>query len=155
MEEVRLEEKLVAATRDVFHTMVQLEVQPETAVQRTPHLGCAISGVLGLAGDLCGLLSIHCPETLALAATGNLLGIEIERVDDDVRDAIGEIANMIAGGVKSALAGDDMSLELSIPTTVTGCGYRVHSFSGARQLLIPFTTCCGRFWVELKYKIDS
>ena len=52
----------------------------------------------------------------------NMLGIDNaeELTDGDTCDAIGEITNMIMGGVKSRLLDDVGSLEVSIPSVVSG-----------------------------------
>ncbi len=153
MEGLGLKEKIAAAAREVLTTMAMLEVEAaEEPFQ--PDL-CALSATIGLAGDLRGILSIHSPRPVALAVAGSLLGAEPEQIDDEVKDAFGEIANMVAGGLKTSLVAEKLALELAIPTTIAGQGYRVNAFSGARKLLVALTGSCGTFWIELQYKLDA
>jgi hypothetical protein len=64
----------------------------------------------------------------------SLLGMgegEALESDDDVFDAVGEIANLIAGGVKVRLAGQ-LNVNLGIPLALTG---RVFSSAGSQTAL--------------------
>ena len=143
---------IIEATSDVFDTMVMLEAAPGTqAADKTTAFNDAISGILGFSGDIKGMLRINCPNQVAMAITGSLLGMEVEEIDDDVRDAIGEIANMIAGGLKIYFARHNHSIELSIPTAIGGQSYTVHSLANAEWVAVPFTLATGVMLVELQF----
>lgn len=149
---MELEKYIVTTTRDVFGTMVMMDIEPEPPDSSGQTvIDSNVTGALGFAGDLCGMLSIHCPTPVALSITGNMLGLELTELDDDVKDAISEIANMLAGGIKSEFSAVGMDLQLSIPNTIIGRSYRVKSSSNSLGLVVPFMSENGRFWVELKY----
>jgi chemotaxis protein CheX len=107
--------------------------------------------MLGLAGDLRGMLAVHWPKDLAAEITTRLLGEDVGEREEDIRDAVAEIVNMIAGGIKAAFSGEGKLLELSVPTTVTGSAYSVRSAWNASHIIIPFRAGGGRFWTELKF----
>jgi chemotaxis protein CheX len=71
-------------------------------------------------GTYNGLICLQTPLSLALAFTSGMLGMEVTEFDDDVRDAIGEIANMTAGSFKQHLSSGGADIKLSIPSVVTG-----------------------------------
>lgn len=145
-----------AATSEIFETMIFMEMSAGDAVMdKNAAFPSQITGNLGLAGGLKGTLAVHCPENIAVAITGALLGMEVEGIDDDVKDTIGEITNMIAGGIKTYLAGEDRDLKLSIPTVVVGKSYRIAGMSGAHRVVVPFTLAEGQFWVELKFVLGE
>ncbi|MGE4559992.1 MAG: chemotaxis protein CheX [Desulfobulbus sp.] len=149
---MELEKFLVDATMDLFASMVFIEIEPQTATDEpVTALSPNVSSLIGLAGDLKGILAIHCPEDVALEITSAMLGMEVPDLGEDVKDAIGEIANMIAGGLKVSLAEEEKKIELAIPTTVIGRSIRPAGLSGAKRIMIPFTSPTGRFGVELRY----
>jgi len=110
-----------------------------------------VSGMLGLSGDLQGLLNVHCPYAAAKQITGNMLGMEVESIDADVRDAIGEIANMVAGGLKVSLATHNLNVNLSTPTTIAGDSFSTNRISKANWIIIPFNITGERVLVDFQY----
>jgi chemotaxis protein CheX len=81
--------------------------------------------------------------------------MDVDALNEDVKDAIGEIANMVAGNLKIAFAGDDLKIELAIPSTIIGQSYRVGGMLGAKRVAVPFAMESGQFLVELKYIVNS
>jgi chemotaxis protein CheX len=149
---VEFAKKIIKSTEEIFNTMVFLDITAAEACRSyNVALGCHVSSIIGLSGDFTSMLGIHCPGDVGMAITGGMLGMEVEKVDADVKDSLGEIVNMIAGGLKEAFAAENIKLELSIPTTVTGMGYNVSSPTDSNQLVIPFDLEQGRFFVEIKY----
>ncbi|WP_456388170.1 chemotaxis protein CheX [Desulfolithobacter sp.] len=140
------------ATSDVFASMIFLDIEPGEALENEDSvLESNISSMIGLAGDLKGLLAVHCPAEVARKITGSMLGMEVEEIDDDVKDAIGEIANMVAGGLKTSLARDGKDVQLAIPTAIVGSSIRASGLSGAQRVVVPFRISSGEFAIELKY----
>ena len=92
--------KLKASIEEIFATMIFLDVQAaEPLAAGSEDLGCHVSALIGLSGDFNALLGIHCPAGVGLAIGAAMLGMELEEIDDDTKDALGEIANMLAAGV--------------------------------------------------------
>jgi chemotaxis protein CheX len=109
--------------------------------------------MVGLAGTYTGILAIHCPKSLALLVTANMLGMEVTEIDDDVNDAMGEIANMIGGDVKHIFSPKGGDINLSIPTVIYGSDYVLESMSSSDSLLMPFE-CSGESFL-LSFKIGK
>lgn len=146
-----LENVLIDTTLEVFASMIFIEITPEVSSEENAAIEYNLSSLIGLAGDFKGILAIQCPAEVAMGITGAMLGMEVTELDGDVKDAIGEIANMVAGGLKEALIGAGTKTELAIPTTVIGTSIRTSGLSGASRVMIPFTSPLGRFGVELRY----
>ena len=147
--------KIINSTEEIFNTMVFLPISaghPMTEGEEV--LNCHVSALVGISGDINSMLSIHCPGNVGRAITGEMLGMEVEDIDTDVKDTLGEISNMLAGGMKEAFAAEDVNLELSIPTTVAGKAYRVTSPTKSNRVIIPFDLEQGRFFVEIKYSLN-
>src|SRR5579883_2439380 len=92
----------IAAT--VFSTMVGVEFQtaaPGFPPQATPHL---LTAAVQLEGDWQGVVLLHCMEGQARQFAALFLQEPLPAaVDDDVRDVLGELVNMIAGNLKCTL----------------------------------------------------
>jgi len=152
---LELEKYLIDATLEVFASMIFIDITPEAPTEEPISiLAPNLSSLIGLAGDLKGILAIHCPAEVAMGVTTAMLGMEVTELGEDVKDAIGEIANMVAGGLKEALAPDGKKIELAIPTTVIGKAIRTSGLSGATRILIPFSSPIGRFGLELRFILD-
>jgi len=91
---VKYVQDIVAATEEIFSSMIMLEVSPGESFQREDSkLTDSVSGIVGLAGEIKGMLAIHLPKQAALDVTTAFLGMDVEEIDEDVCDAIGELAN--------------------------------------------------------------
>jgi chemotaxis protein CheX len=141
-------------TKGVFSTMVMLDVVDETPLEE-PVLNFheTVTSMVGLAGSHSGIIAIHCPKKLALMVTSNMLGMDVTEVDEDVNDAMGEIANMVGGDVKHIFSPKGADINLSIPTVIYGSDYALESISNSDALVMPFV--CGDERFLLTFKIGK
>ncbi len=151
-----LPKKIAEATQEIFETMIMMEatageLSPETA--KTFH--CTVSGMVGLAGTFKGMLAIHTPNQVAMAITSNFLGMDVDEVNEDVTDAIGELANMLAGSIKLALSDKGRDITLSIPSTISGEEYTISCVAETDRVIVPFATEAGNFCVELQVEKEN
>ncbi len=144
-------EEIADATREIFSSMIMLDVTAKEATKRTsPDFVNSITGMIGLAGTSKGNLLIHLPAPVATAVTTAFLGMDVESIDDDVCDAVGELANMLAGAVKAALDPSGSDIKLSMPTTVYGDSYCLDCQDCGISVLVPFDLDGAEFSVELQ-----
>lgn len=147
--------KIVETTEEIFNTMIFLDVSANAPLEQSRQaLGCHVSAMIGLTGGFSAMLGIHCPEAVGLAISGAMLGMEIEEIDADVKDALGEIANMLAGGLKERFSAEEIDLELAIPTAVSGKSYTIASSTKSNRVIIPFNIEQGQFFIEMKYNLN-
>jgi chemotaxis protein CheX len=131
---------VIDAAKEVFSTMVMMEITDDFPLKEpVSRFKCSITGMVGFAGTYSGVISIHCPVALALKITSNMLGLECDEVNEDLNDAIGEIANMLGGSVKQVLSKGGLDVKLSIPTVISGEDYTVNSLSDNDCVVVPFT----------------
>jgi len=126
---------LELAAREVFEIMLgcKLEVQNDE-----PSLPGEFTAMVGLAGQLCGLLTLRCGSQSAALMASKMLGAEIKETDQQMWDAIGEIANMVAGNFKNKLSGMGEGCMLSVPTVITGSDYSCRSMADTAPLEVAF-----------------
>ncbi len=116
--------QLIDDTRSVFSTMLGLDLMHlPLEVDPMEHFKDSVSAMVGLAGTYNGLISIHQPATLAIKLTETMLDMEVNEVDQDVFDALGEIANMVAGNIKQHLSRGGLDVRLSTPSVASGSDY--------------------------------
>lgn len=144
--------KLKASIEEIFATMIFLDLTAaDPLAVGTEDLGCHVSAMIGLSGDFNALLGIHCPAKVGLAIGSAMLGMELEEIDDDTKDALGEISNMLAGGIKESFASENVNLLLALPTTISGKSYKINAPSGSNRVLFPCDIDAGRFYIDFKY----
>jgi chemotaxis protein CheX len=108
---------------------------------------------VGLAGSLCGVLSIRCDSLAARIMAARMLGISPEELHDnssDTCDALGEIANMVAGNFKGKLSGIGNHCMLSVPTIIAGSHYESHSLLAANVIEVVFEFEKRPLWITLE-----
>lgn len=154
--EEQLAKYIIDATKDVFTTMVMLDPVDEYPLEEpVKRFKCSITGMVGFAGMYSGVISIHCPVSLAKKITSNMLGMECDEVNEDLNDAIGEISNMLGGGVKQVLSKGGLDVKLSIPTVIAGEEYTVNSLSDSDCVVVPFAVEDDKFLVGLTLTLES
>jgi len=146
---------IIDSTREIFSSMIMLEVSPGEPYHRNKTmLTDSISGIIGLAGNTKGLLAIHLPTQVALTITTAFLGMDVDEIDEDVRDAIGELANMLGGSIKSALDPKGSEIQLSMPSSISGEEYSIDCIADANEISVPFDLDGATFLVELQIAPD-
>ena len=121
----RFEEYLDRAAGEVFHTMMGVDCAPAEDGMEGEREN--ISAVIGLAGQMSGSLVLHSGRRAALRMTELLTGMAPEGLDATVRDAAGEVCNMVAGAWKGFDAVLCAGCLLSTPTVVAGSSYELFS----------------------------
>jgi chemotaxis protein CheX len=86
-----------------------------------------ITAMVGLAGPVCGILSLRCSANAAGRMASRMLGVDPKGAGPEMWDAVGEICNMAAGNFKNKVRGLGDGCLLSVPTVITGGNYSVHS----------------------------
>jgi chemotaxis protein CheX len=122
---------LEVSAREVFELMLgcQLTV-PQAAEEPT----LDVTSMVGLAGQLCGVLSVRCDKKAAALMTSKMLGVGLDKVGAEMSDALGEVCNMVAGNFKNKIAGLAEGCMLSPPTVITGNDYTLHSLADSPAL---------------------
>lgn len=146
-----LSQQLMRDVKEIFGTMVGLEDLLHLPMQIDPvtNFKDCVSALVGFAGTYNGLVSLHMPSSLAMAATSCMLGMEVTEVDDDVNDAMGEIANMIAGSFKQHLSKGGLDIQISTPSVIHGKEYVISLGSNPQQIAVRFATDDDWFMVAV------
>lgn len=85
-----------------------------------------ITGIIGVHGEVSGFITVNMAEKVAFAAVGGLLQDEYTTITHQIIDGVGEITNMIAGTIKSALLGTPWAFShVTVPSVIVGRNYQI------------------------------
>lgn len=141
------------ATIHVLKTMCFLEPLPgKPYIKKGSSANGDVSGVIGIAGEVEGSLCITFPQECILFIIGKMLGEDLKEINDEVKDAVGELTNMISGDSRRRLQEMGHSFQGAIPSVISGPGHEVKHITKGPILSIPFTTQVGNFIVEVCFK---
>jgi chemotaxis protein CheX len=70
-------------------------------------------------------------------------------INGEIRDAVGEITNMVSGAARKKIEAMGSSLSASIPTVVSGKGHSIMHVLGGPSIVIPFEMEEGPFVVDI------
>lgn len=102
--------------QNIWSSVLALEVSVAEPVAELH--GDYLTSCVHITGGWSGALTIGCPVALARKAAAVMFGMEIPQVgDSEMQDALGELANIAGGNVKSLLPA---GCSLSLPTVVQG-----------------------------------
>lgn len=124
---------LETAVREVFELMLGSQLTVPTSAEEGD---LDTTAMVGLAGQLCGVLSVRCTGKAANLMTSKMLGIELDKVGPEMSDALGEICNMVAGNFKNKVTGLAEGCMLSPPTVVSGTDYVLHCMADSPSLRV-------------------
>ena len=145
-----LEVSLVRAMKEITATMLNCNseiVSPDQVDVIPPGL----SAIVGFGGKISGTVAIHLSPYGACTLAGAMLGMSFEEVDDIVADAMGELVNMLAGGLKKYSCQDEDLFKISVPSIVYGLDYSTHAPKNAERLMIGVQAGSCTFGVQLVF----
>jgi chemotaxis protein CheX len=138
-------EILAQIVQSVFTTMMDLEVSPCDAPWSPA--GQRMTSLVHLMGDWNGAVMLECTPPQACQFAGRILAMDPpDAVDDDVRDVLGELANMIGGNMKSGMSA---GIRLSMPSVMDGTNYDLHVCGSEIEDRLAFDCADGHFWVTV------
>jgi chemotaxis protein CheX len=98
-----------------------------------------ITGLIGLSGKCTGFVSISMPESVATLAVSRLSMEEYKTINAQVVDGIGEITNIIAGGLKTKLFNTAWTVNnITIPSVILGDNYNISYSKGIEYCGVTF-----------------
>jgi len=129
-------EELAQATREVFEIMVGTSLTQPT--EPPPLFVPDFAAMVGIAGSLCGLVSVRTTGECARRIAAKMLGDDEVGVAEAAQDAFGEVCNMIAGSFKGRISGLADACALSVPTVIFGRDFTLFSLARGEHYEVTF-----------------
>lgn len=141
---------ILSAVLNVLSTMAGIEASPGKPYlnkkRAAPH---DITGLVDMQGHAAGVIAVSLSKDLVLKVVGNMLYEQFDEITDDIKDAVGELTNMISGQARSILSESGMSFQAGTPRVVMGKGQALEHIPAAPVLAVPFQCKEGQLVVEI------
>ncbi len=142
---------ILKATSEVFRTMMNMRVSPgEFTIEKAQSRHAEIIGSIGVTGFMTGSISLFMPKALARRAVAAMLMIDSAEgmPEAELVDAIGELVNMVGGGIKTELFQKAPLFDISVPSVFIGDDLHRRTVSDDLCFHVPFTIEGMTFSVE-------
>ena len=148
--DVKFINPFLEGTVEVLTTMAFVNPKPGKPYLKKNNLAKGdVSGIIGITGTIRGSLALSFSTGSILKIVSNMLGEEITSINGDIRDAVGEITNMVSGAARKRIEAMGFSLSASIPTVVSGKEHSIMHVMGGPSIVIPFEMEAGSFVVDV------
>lgn len=143
----------VSATVETFQSMMKIKVVPgKIFLVKGSSLHHDISGIIGLSGGAKGTVTLSFPKITALKTVSAFIGEKIVMMDETVKDAIGELANIVAGAAKKDLV--QYKISISLPTVIIGENHEVQGGKEVIPMAVPFESPLGTFCLIVGFQSE-
>jgi chemotaxis protein CheX len=107
-----------------------------------------VTGVILLSGALTGSVALSFESACALKIVSSMLGEDIPTLNQDIKDAVGEITNMVSGQAAQKLADVTPRIDTRPDTVLMGQGALPGQAMGAAVVAVPLTGPAGAVTLE-------
>jgi CheY-specific phosphatase CheX len=150
----QLNQSIITATEEVFETLLGTPVlsgQPEQKPINKETEETTV--VISFMGEVSGAFTLKCSKQTAFFLTGKMLGSEEGLTFEDIKDAAGELLNMIVGSALTHYSANDR-INISIPTTIIGEDYSMHIKAEPDDMVsyIPFQADAANLAIDVYVK---
>jgi chemotaxis protein CheX len=141
---------ITSSTQEVFSMMLGIDVAAgEPFVDDSAGTNSGVLALLGLAGAWVGTGSMSCSAEIACHLASAMLMTECPAIDDEVLDAVAEVANMVIGNIKTKLEETLGTMALSTPTVVYGRNFETRRVGSREWVSVPFPCDGGSISVQI------
>ena len=137
----RLELAILHSVSNLLDTMVPMPFKRGVSLHASETTN--LMGFVDVHGKLTGSISIAIPVPLAVDMTSVMLDEELGELTDDVYETVAEMANVIAGGIKTFLSLNEEVFSLGLPQVLELASFDAQN--DKFRVAIPIETDKGSF----------
>ncbi|MFC1671711.1 chemotaxis protein CheX [Planctomycetota bacterium] len=142
----------IDAGERVLNDMLSIHAKAgQIILKERPYPLYEVSAMLGIHGDVEGVIVLSMSKEASAKVVIGLLGNEISDGERLTADAVGEVLNIIVGAGKGQLEGN---IGCGIPSVIIGTGHTVWQPRDIPSALIKFETDWGDMALEVNFKTD-
>lgn len=153
--DVRIVNPFLQAVVHVFKTAARLPLTPgKPFLKQEPQAKGEVTGVIIITSrdkSTQGTIALTLGEKCAVTVAAAMLGESLQRLDEVVCDAVGELTNMISGQARMWLAMDNMPFDAALPSVTAGQGHVVPHAGPGPVLALGFKSLYGPITVEVSF----
>ena len=139
---------------DVFETILSMKTAPRPG-EGVPTFEERVTGCVAFAGDhINGAVYLHLGTPFATRIAAAMLGLEPTDLGDaEVNDVVGEVTNMLTGGLKSWLCDSGAECAVSTPAIIRGSAFVIEPVPDVAREWLVFECQQHRVVVEIHVKV--
>jgi chemotaxis protein CheX len=150
--DVKIINPFLIAAVNVMKTMADVEPVPGKPFLKNESTALGdVSAIIGITGVAQGSMALTFTESCIIGLASALMGMTFTALDDEVKDSVGELTNMICGDARRRLSEKGITLQAGIPTVVAGKSHSITHIASGPRLAVPFQTQWGSFIVEVAF----
>ena len=139
---------------EVFQTMVGCEIEfSGPSIQTRAGSYPDVTGIIVFSGDAEGSVALCFARSVALRTTSAVVGLGMSVDDNYFRDAMGELANIVAG--RAAADFEGLSIRTGLPTVLIGDHHRNCPLISYPRLMIHCRSALGPFDVGVSMTFQA
>jgi len=142
---------------ELFDKMLSMELEFADTNSLEIEEGASHVGSLSFAGDVTGGVSIQVSDLFARIITARLLGIKEKDIEgsEQVKNAVGEISNIIGGNLKAAFCDSGLKCEISPPAITAGNDFKIETLNMDKYERYAFQYENYNIFIEVCAKIEE
>lgn len=130
MQKIRIttiEKTIANSVIETFDTMLSMSLSKVGKVTDPGLNEKRLVGAVNYAGEVVGTMSLHVSEDFAKLITCSMLGIDESDIEgiEEIKDVLGELANIISGNLKSDFLDADLACIISTPSITRGSDFKI------------------------------
>lgn len=139
---------------DVFDTMLSMKAAAAPSAA-APQFDERVTGSVAFAGDhINGAVYLHLGTAFAAQVAGAMLGLPAEELGEaEVNDVVGEVTNMLTGGLKSWLCDSGAECAVSTPAIIRGASFVIEPVPNVEREWLVFDCNQNRIAVEIHVRV--
>ncbi len=143
----------IEATLHILETTAKMQAKAKRPYLKKDEVAKGtISCMLELSGDFKGTISVSFMEDCILNIVSKMFMEEMTEVNDDIKDAVGEIGNMICGQVTTKLTELGKTLKAQMKIVSMGQDHTITHLSDRPVIAMPYDTENGEFTIEVCFE---
>lgn len=142
----------IKSAKNLFETMFSIPLTCGTPTVKEGGASYDVSAIIGFTGEVEGAVVLSFPEAVARRLVSLFTGSE-PASQEALCDAVGELANMVAGGAKANFPNKKVSI--SCPSVVIGSKHVVQGKKDMVTVSIPASSDCGEFAIEVAVRAGA
>ena len=146
--DVRFINPFISSIQHVFSVMLDTEIKiAKPRLKPNDARNLDVTAIIDFSGGAIGCVGLCLPMRTAINVAGKFTNSLMTVERPEFADALGELANMVAGQAKAKLG--ELNINVSLPHVVVGCVSRLLDPRHAPVLILPCDSTLGRFQTEV------
>jgi flagellar motor switch protein FliN/FliY len=135
-----IRQSIVSTLIETFDAMMSMELKAVDENMASEPDRDKMVGTIHFGGEIVGLMSFHLSNPFAREVTAAMLGMNPDETvdDEEVKDVIGELSNIVAGNLKTEFLDADLTCVISTPSITAGSDFKIDPTDIAPPLKLTF-----------------